>query len=449
VNGPGISEQQVFGKCARRLIPFLGLLYLASYIDRVNAGFAALTMNRDLGFSAAVFGFGAGIFFAGYLLFQVPANAALLRFGARRWMASLLVTWGAISAATALVQGPLSFYTLRFLLGVAEAGLFPGVMFYLGVWFPQAFRGRFAAIFVCAIPLSAIIGGPVSGAILGMDRIAGLHGWQWLFLLEGLPARFLGLAVLKWLPDSPLHAPWLSTAEKRTIAATLDAEVHDQAENLGKALRDVRVLILALAGFAAGSGLYVAGLWLPQIVSAMGFSNLGTGIVVAIVNVGAMAMIVAWGYSSDLRGERYVHLALAWLVAAAGFALAGFASGSIVALIGLALAVAGIPAAIAPYYTLPAGFLKGAAEAGAIGAMNTLVSLGGFAGPTLVGILRNRSGNYASGMMMVAIELVVAAVMVLLLARATNPARDVARTISTPAASTWRRATASRLRSST
>lgn len=436
MNGSEISEQRVFGKCAWRLVPFLGLLYLASYIDRVNAGFAALTMNRDLGFSPAIFGFGAGIFFAGYLLFQVPANAALLRFGAKRWMALLLVTWGAISAATALVQGPLSFYTLRFLLGVAEAGLFPGVMFYLGLWFPQAFRGRFAAAFVCAIPLSAIMGGPLSGAILGMDEMAGLHGWQWLFLLEGLPACLLGFAVVKWLPDNPAKAVWLSTPEKQAIAARLDAEVHGQPQNLGKALRDIRVLILALAGFAAGSGLYVAGLWLPQIVSAMGFSNLGTGIVVAMVNVGAMAMIVVWGYSSDMRSERYVHLALAWLVAAAGFALTGIASGSTVTLIGLALAVAGIPAAIAPYYTLPSGFLKGAAEAGAIGAMNTLVSLGGFAGPALVGVLRNRSGGYASGMQMLAVELVVASIMVLVLARATASARHVPRAISTPAAST-------------
>jgi ACS family tartrate transporter-like MFS transporter len=411
------GEERVFRKCAWRLIPFLGLLYLAGYIDRVNAGFAALTMNRDLRFSPAVFGLGAGIFFIGYLLFQVPANAALLRFGARRWMALLLGTWGAVSAATAFVHGPLSFYTLRFLLGVAEAGLFPGVMFYLGLWFPQRFRGRVAALFVCAIPLSAIIGAPISGAILGMDRIASLRGWQWLFLLEGLPACALGVVVLKWLPDGPLQAGWLSDAEKHFVAARVAAERRDHPEKLRKALVDVRIIVLALAGFAAGSGLYVAGLWLPQIIQPMGFSNFGTGIAVAAVNVGAMLMIVIWGHSSDRRGERYVHVALAWLVAAAGFAIASVASSNTIAFAGLVLAVAGIPSAIAPYYALPARYLQGAGEAGAIAMINTLVSLGGFAGPAVVGILRDRSGNYASGMQTLAVELAVAAVMVLVLAR--------------------------------
>src|SRR6266853_1269442 len=210
---PVEEHDAVFAKCAWRLIPFMGLLYLANDIDRVNAGFAALTMNKDLSFSPAVFGFGAGVFFVGYLLFQVPANIVLGRVGARRWIFAILLTWGAISAATAFVQGPSGFYTLRFLLGIAEAGFFPGMMFYLTRWFPQAFRARFAAIFICAIPLS--------GLILGMDGFLGLHGWQWLFLIEGLPVSLLAFAVLKYLPDGPRDAQWLTPAEKSAIAARL------------------------------------------------------------------------------------------------------------------------------------------------------------------------------------------------------------------------------------
>ena len=417
----------VYAHCAWRLIPFLGLLYLANYLDRVNAGFAALTMNRDLGFSYAVFGFGGGIFFAGYLLFQIPANAILLRLGARRWIFLLLTIWGTISAATGLIHNAGEFYVLRFLLGLAEAGLFPGMMFYLGLWFPQSYRVRFAAMFVCAIPLSGIVGGPLSAAILEMNGIAGLHGWQWLFLLEGLPALLLGLLVLKFLPDNPAEADWLNEHEKSVIASRLGREAIIGKQTLADALRDPKIIVLSLAGFAAGSALYATGLWLPQIVSAMGFSNLGTGIVVALIYAAAMVMIVLWGYSSDRYGERFRHVAFAWPVAAAGFALASMAESSAVQLAGLVFAAAGIPAAIAPFYTLPSSFLRGAAEAGGIGATNTIVSLGGFVGPYLIGVLKDRTGNYASGMAMLAGELVIASAMMLMLARAIGRTHAVRR----------------------
>src|SRR5882762_10162239 len=299
------EQDAVFTKCAWRLIPFMGLLYLANYIDRVNAGFAALTMNTDLSFSPSVFGFGAGVFFVGYLLFQVPANIVLGRIGARRWIFAILLTWGAISAATAFVQGPSGFYTLRFLLGVAEAGFFPGMMFYLTLWFPQAFRARFAASFICAIPLSGVVGAPLSGLILGMDGFLALHGWQWLFLIEGLPVSLLAFAVLNYLPDGPREAAWLSPAEKSAIATRLAADSGAEDKDLWHALRDPRIVVLALAGFGEGSALYGTGLWLPQIVGAMGYSNLATGIVVALVYTASMGAIVGLGYSSDRRGERF------------------------------------------------------------------------------------------------------------------------------------------------
>lgn len=412
-----MSEDRVFVKCAWRLVPFMGVLYLVNYIDRTNAGFAALTMNRDLGFTPAIFGFGASVFFLGYLAFQVPANAVLERVGARRTVFCIMAAWGTISAVTAFVHGPAGFYTLRFLLGVAEAGFFPGMIFYLTLWFPQAHRGRFAASFLCAIPLSGIIGGPLSALILEMDGVGGLHGWQWLFLIEGLPASMLAFAVLKWLPDDPAHAAWLNETEKKAIAARLgDETAHEQ--DLWPALRDPRVLALSLAGFAQGCSLYGTGLWLPQIVKAMGYSNLGTGVVVALCYVASMAAIIVWGYSSDRRGDRIRHAAIAWLLAAAGFLAASLAQNNSVALAGLTLAVAGTLSAIGPYVTIVPTFLRGAAAAGGIALVNTIVSLGGFVGPALIGVLKEQTGTYASAMAMLAIELVLAAIVVLALGRA-------------------------------
>ena len=418
------GERRVFAACAWRLIPFLVLLYIANYLDRVNAGFAALTMNADLGFSPSVFGFGAGVLFVGYLIFQIPANAILARVGARRWMSCILIVWGAISAGTAFIQDAYSFYALRFLLGVAEAGLFPGMMYYLTLWFPQNYRARFASGIVCAIPLSGMIGGPVSGLILGMDGIGGMHGWQWLFILEGLPASLLGVAALFYLSDGPQQAKWLDAQAKAAIAGRLQSEA-GQGEHLIAALRDVRVLVLAVAGLGSGSALYATSLWLPQIVKAMGFSNFGTGVVVALIYTATMVMTAVWGYSSDRRGERYRHVAFAWFIAAAGFAVAAMARSNAVELIGLVFAVAAIPAAIAPYFMLPCSFLSGLAVAGAVAVLNSIVSVGGFAGPALIGLLRERSGSYSSGMAMLATELLIAAAMLLALERMMRPARAV------------------------
>jgi ACS family tartrate transporter-like MFS transporter len=299
------------------------------------------------------------------------------------------------------------------------------MIFYLTLWFPQAFRARFAAGFICAIPLSGIVGGPLSGLILGMDSFLGLHGWQWLFLLEGLPVSLLAFAVLKYLPDGPREAAWLSPAEKSEIAARLAADPAAENEDLWRALRDPRIVVLALAGFADGSALYGTGLWLPQIVGAMGFSNFATGLVVALAYTASVGAILALGYSSDRRGERTWHVALAWLLSAAGCAIASLAGNNLVALIGLTLAV--VQSGISPYFAVPSTFLKGAAAAGAIALMNTMASLGGFVAPTLIGILRERSGNYSSGMAMLALELIAGALIIVALGRAMTPHRATAR----------------------
>jgi ACS family tartrate transporter-like MFS transporter len=410
---PESDTDGAFTACAWRLIPFLGLLYIVNYLDRVNAGFAALTMNADLGFSPSVFGFGSGVLFLGYLLFQVPANAILTGMGARRWIFFILMVWGLISASTAFVRTASEFYVLRFLLGIAEAGFFPGMMYYLTLWFPQSYRARFAAAIVCAIPLSAIIGGPASGLILDLNGFGGLQGWQWLFILEGLPASLLGFVALFLLPDGPGKAGWLSSGAKAAIAARLEPENPGEKQHVLRCLRDARVLVLAAAGFASGSALYATSLWLPQIVKAMGFSNLGTGIVVSLIYTATMIMIIGWGYSSDRTGERFRHVVLAWLIAAAGFAVAAVAKNNAIALAGLVFAVGAIPAAISPYFTLGTVLARGVAAAGAVAVQNSIVSIGGFAGPWLIGILRERSGSYSSGMTMLAIVLVAGAVLVL------------------------------------
>jgi ACS family tartrate transporter-like MFS transporter len=336
-----MNDDKIFGKCARRLIPFMMLLYIVNYLDRVNVGFAALTMNKDMGFSPSVFGFGAGIFFFSYALSQVPSSLVLQRAGAKRTVSCIMAAWGLLSASTALVQGPASFYALRFLLGVAEAGFFPGMVFYLTLWFPRAYRARFTALFTCGIPLASIIGGPLSGLILSMDGLGGLHGWQWLFLMEGIPAGLLALAVLRWFPDNPASAPWLSMNEKQIIAGHIASDGLAGKGALWPALRDPRILALGLVGLGNGAALYGSQLWLPQIIKAMGISNLATGLVIALPYAAGMAAMILWGRSSDSRGERVWHIAIASLISAAGFAAASVAQSNIAMVLALTLGVVG------------------------------------------------------------------------------------------------------------
>ena len=300
------GNDHVFLKCAWRLIPFMMLLYLLNFLDRVNVGFAALTMNRDLGFTPEIYGFGAGMLFFSYAFFQLPANLVFERLGARRWVFCMLVTWGLISAANAFLQNATSFYVLRFLLGAAEAGFFPGMIYYLTLWFPQAYRARFIAMFMTAQPFAFIIGGPLSTLILDMDGVAGLRGWQWLFLIEGLPAVLLSFAVLRWLPDGPATASWLTRDEKAAIASRLAAEDTAERRDLWPALLDARIWALGFVGFGQNCAAYGVGLWFPQMVQAMGFSTRATGFVVALPFVAVMVAMVLWARSSDTAGRARV-----------------------------------------------------------------------------------------------------------------------------------------------
>jgi len=413
------ERSRIFNKCAWRLIPFILVVYFVNYLDRVNVGFAALTMNRDLGLSPSVFGFGAGIFFLGYFVFQVPGNVILQRAGARRWIFCIMLAWGVISAANAFVQGPLSFYALRFILGVAEAGFFPGMLFYLTNWFPQAYLARVTASFMTGIPLAFIIGGPVSSLILEMDGMRVLRGWQWLFIIEGLPACILAVIALRVLPDGPHLATWLTQEEKNAIAGHLASHGTAEEHDIWAALRDPRVLALGLVLLGSQFGLYGVQLWLPQIVQAMGFSNLGTGLVVALPFMVGMAAMIYWGRSSDVRGERIWHIAAGALTAALGLAVASLAQNDLLVLLGLTFALIGTLSLPGPLFSMPSSFLRGAAAAGAIALVNSMGTLGRFLGPTVVGVFKQGSDSYASGMLALALGLVMSAAVILTLRRMT------------------------------
>ncbi len=408
------DSDRVLAKCERLLIPFMGLLYLVSIIDRLNVGFAALTMNRDLGFSPAVFGLGAGIFFIGYSLFQVPANLVLVRIGARRWIFSILAVWGLISAGCAFVRGPTSFYVLRFLLGVAEAGLFPAIVLYLTFWFPQNRRARQIASFMAASPLAFIIGGPIASFLLTMDGLGGLHGWQWLFLLEGLPACLLGFVVLKLVPDGPADASWLTSAEKNLIAQRLAQDASVDEMKFLPALSDPRLYALGLAYLAIGAGGYGIRLWLPQIVQDMGVSNFANGFVVALPYAVAMGAMILWGHLSDKKAERIWHVVWPTLLAAFGFVVASLTQSDMIVLFALALVVIGLDAVIGPFWSLPSAFLRGSAAAGGIALINSFgTGLGGALGSYLIGYIKEATGGYALSMALLALGLLGACVIVL------------------------------------
>ena len=415
------EQDQVFTKCASRLIPFMGLLYLVNYVDRTNAGFAALTMNKDLGFSPTVFGFGAGVFFIAYALFQVPANVLLERIGARRWVFCIMALWGLLAASNALVQTPTSFYLVRFFLGVTEAGFFPGMLLYLTYWFPRGYIPRYTGYFMIALPLSFVIGGPISSFIVRMDGVAGLHGWQWMFLIEGLPALLLAFVVLRFLPDGPAHASWLTNGEKEIIAARLVAEEPAGRPNLWFALRDPRVLALGIAYFAWVGAFYGIALWLPQIVKAMGFSNTATGLVVALCYVAAIPASIVGGRSSSKRGERIWHVALPYLLTATSLAIASRTQSNAIVLVAFVIGLAAGFAAQGPFFSLPSLFLRGTAVAGGIGLIGTFGNIGSFFGPVLIGALVQGSGNYRTGFAADAIGYTLAALIVIGVGRALVP----------------------------
>jgi MFS transporter, ACS family, tartrate transporter len=409
-------SRATLAKVGWRLLPFLLLLYVVAWLDRVNVGFAALQMNADLGFSPTVFGFGAGVFFIGYALFEVPSNLILARVGARRWIARIMVTWGILSVAMMFVRDPLSFYTVRFLLGIAEAGFLPGIIYYLGNWYPSAERARAVSWFMLAIPLSTLIGAPLSGVILGLDGWHGLQGWQWLFLLEGIPAILLGFVVLGYLTDSPEQARWLAPEQRDWLAATMRAEQAStqqrHAVSLKAALLHPTVWQLCFILFACQTGSYGLTLWIPQIVQGFsGFSEITVGLISAIPYAAASVGMIVIGAHSDRTGERFMHVAIPSAIAAVGFAMSAFLTTPVPAMLALTVAAVGDLSTRGPFWALPTRFLTGSAAAGGIALINTMASLGGFVGPYAVGYVRDVTGSFAGGLTFLAVLLALGAAM--------------------------------------
>src|SRR3982075_1066830 len=346
-----------------RLIPFLVLAYFLAYLDRVNLGFAALTMNAELKFSPTIFSWGAGIFFVGYFIFEVPSNLALEKFGASRWIARIMVTWGIISALMASVSGVWSFYGLRFLLGVAEAGFFPGIILYLTYWYPAEYRARFLAAFAIAVPVSTVIGAPISGLLLGLDGLLGLKGWQWLFIIEGIPSVMLGILTWFYLTARPEKAAWLTAEQKAWLAAKLQAETATKQAashmSLGQALSSPKVIMLSLVYFGFVGALYGMQFWLPQIVKAFGFSNAQTGFVTAIPYLfGTIAMIL-WARHSDATRERVAHVGGPLLLTAAALGVSSYITDPAITMVVLTVAAIGVFCTFGVFWTLPTAWLSG------------------------------------------------------------------------------------------
>jgi ACS family tartrate transporter-like MFS transporter len=410
-------ERSTIRAISWRLIPFLVLAYFLAYLDRVNLGFAALTMNTELKFSPLVFSWGAGIFFIGYFLFEVPSNIALEKFGASRWIARIMVTWGIISALMALVTGPMSFYGLRFLLGVAEAGFFPGIILYLTYWYPAEYRARFLAAFAVAVPVSTVIGAPASGLLLGLDGALGLKGWQWLFVIEGIPSIALGLISWFYLTDRPSRADWLSAEQKAWLSSRLDGELAARQavyrHTLWQALGSAKVLTLSAVYFGFVAALYGMQFWLPQIVKAFGFSNAQTGFVTAVPYLfGAVAMVF-WARHSDASRERVWHVGLPLLLTAVGLGVSGFSENPTVMMIALIAAAIGTFCTFAVFWTLPTAWLSGTAAAGGIALINSIGNLAGFGGPYLIGWVKDTTGSTAISLLVLAVLPLLAACLVL------------------------------------
>lgn len=408
------TTQSAVRKAAWRLIPLLCVAYIISYIDRTNVGFAALTMNPDLGLTAKQFGFAAGMFSIGYCLFELPSNVALQKFGARRWLARIMVTWGLAAAATAFATGPVSYSVIRFVTGIAEAGFYPGAIFYIATWFPVAVRGRILAWFVVAVPLSSVISGPVSTALLHMDGIQGLTGWQWLFIIEGLPACVMGAITFFALADRPEDAKWLTEGEKRALRAQLDAEEHPQLKkDLWSALSDGRVLILSLAYFFFVTGSIGAGIWLPQILKPFGLSNLEVGFVAAIPYIAGSIALILWSYVLDHSRAYLKNYVIGCIVSGLGFLFSVMFDNLWLAVAGVSVGLIGMSGARPAIFCIPPRFLSGAAAAGGIALINSFGNLGGFMGPYAIGWLRETTGSFNAALYFLAGSMVLSALLAL------------------------------------
>ena len=395
-------ERSTMRRVTLRLMPFIMLCYFVAYLDRVNVGFAALQMNHAIGLTATEYGFGAGLFFLGYCACEVPSNLLLFRFGARRWIARIMLTWGLCAGGMAFVAGPNSFYLVRTLLGMAEAGFQPGVLFFITLWFPDAYRGRMLALFFAAIPVSGIIGAPLSGQLLALDGVAGLQGWQWLYILEALPAVILAPIVLAYLQDSPVGARWLPIQQREWLVSQMAGEKRQvekkRTYSTLQALTNPWVLFLAVIYFTNVCLNNGIALFLPQIIKGFGYTNAQTGLIAAIPSITALVAVLWLGRRSDRRQERYGHAAFANLVGGGALLASAMLQDPVLRIAALSLALAGTLAFAAVFWTIPSSFLSGISAAGGLAAISAVGIIGGFAAPWFVGFLKDITGDFRWGL---------------------------------------------------
>ena len=411
-------KARVISKLIWRLLPFLFVLYIIAYLDRTNVSFAALQMQAQLGISDRAYGLGAGMFFAGYFFFQLPSNLVLVRVGARRWMAAIMFVWGVVSCCMVFVTGPRSFYLLRFLLGAAEAGFFPGIILYLKSWFPAETRARAISLFMSAAPLSGVLGGPISGALLNVHR-AGLPGWKWLFLIEGLPAVAFGAVVALLLAESPDRASWLSVEERVLLTGMLEAEKHVAVSGVSSSVKAAflhpGIWILCMVYFGINTCVYGITLWLPTVIKSLsGLSNLTIGIMTAVPNLVAAISMATIGYHSDRQKERRWHIVCSAMAGTAGLLLVAFSSSAIFVVLGTSLAIGGAYGMDGPFWTIPPVLLRGTAVAAGIAIINSVGNLGGFFGPYVIGFIRSLTGGFKGSMLVLGGFLSISGLLILL-----------------------------------
>jgi ACS family tartrate transporter-like MFS transporter len=422
-------EQSTMRKVYWRLLPLAILTYFLCYLDRINVGFAALTMNKDLGLDAATYGLAAGTFFWGYFLFEVPSNIILEKVGARIWIARIMISWGILSGATAFCTGPWSFLTMRFLLGLAEAGLFPGMILFFTYWFPDWHRARIVSGFMVALPLAVAAGAPVSTAILsGFDGFMGLAGWKWMFIAESIPTILVGFVLLWFITDRPSLAHWLSEDERSWLIATLVTE-RDLIERKRKvsvweSFWDPKVLLLTLNYFGIVGASIGMLLFMPQIVKQLGLTNMQVGWVTMIPYLCGAVALVAWGWLSDRTGERRWNLFWACITATAGLVIAAQTMGTVWAVVGMSIAAIGFYGSKGPFWTMPSMMLTGTAAASGIAWINAVGNLGGFLGPTAVGWAKSYTGSFAGGLYALACFSLVSAIVTAFWLRIPNPAAE-------------------------
>jgi MFS family permease len=432
---PVVAAEVLMRKVIRRIIPFIFVCYVVSYLDRINVGFAALQMNKDIGLTPSQFGFGAGLFFIGYFVCEIPSNLALQRFGGRRWIARIMITWGLVATLTAVISGAFGFSLARLLLGMAEAGFTPGVFLFFTYWFPGPWRARATAAFLVGNPIANVVGSPISGWLLTVDGLLGLHGWQWLFILEGVPAVLLGFACLFVLSDGPRDARWLTVPERSWLAAQLGKEQAELAARHGARLRDAfspRVFVFALINFCFIVGSLGVSIWMPQIVRGFGLSYVMTGLVAALPYLIAAIFMLFLGRAAARSQHRIFYVVGALATAAVALALSVATTTPVLAMLALIVTVCGIMGFLATFWAVPSSFLTGPAAAGGLAVIVSIGNLGGFVGPSLIGYLREQTNSFIIPLLSIAAIMLTGAI---IMAVVGDPAASGRRPTPQPASS--------------